>query len=186
MQELCTGGSLHEHLSTKGTCSEPEAATIMQGVLDLLVECHRRHICYGDLKPANIMFSDSLQVKAIDFGCSRSVRGRALTQTCGSPVYAAPEIAQQRYGVNVDVWSAGVLVSAQVGSAWWSPAGFCFVFVCCVHAACLVFVCLCPRGTIGFGCLASHFCLLLYVCSVLTSASPATLYACQSCSCTRC
>jgi calcium-dependent protein kinase len=123
VQELCTGGSLHEHLSTKGTCSEPEAATIMQGVLDLLVECHRRHICYGDLKPANIMFSDSLQVKAIDFGCSRSVRGRALTQTCGSPVYAAPEIAQQRYGVNVDVWSAGVLVSAHAGSEWCSLQG---------------------------------------------------------------
>lgn len=115
VQELCTGGSLHEQLSSKGRLSsELEAATIMQGVLDLLVECHRRHICYGDLKPANIMFSSSssLQVRAVDFGCSRSVRGSALTQTCGSPVYAAPEIAHQRYGVGSDVWSAGVLVSA--------------------------------------------------------------------------
>lgn len=113
VQELCTGGSLHEHLASKGTYSEPEAANIMRGVLDLLVILHRRHICYGDLKPANIMFSGSLQVRAIDFGCSRSARGRALTQACGSPVYAAPEIAQQRFGVGVDVWSAGVLVSAQ-------------------------------------------------------------------------
>jgi serine/threonine protein kinase len=88
----------------------------MQGVLDLLVECHKRHICYGDLKPANIMFSGSaqhqhMQVRAIDFGCSRSARGAALTQTCGSPLYAAPEIALQRYGVGADMWSAGVLVS---------------------------------------------------------------------------
>lgn len=119
VQELCTGGTLHERLDTQGTCSEHEAATIMQGVLDFLVECHRRHICYGDLKPANIMFSGSaqhqqLQVRAIDFGCSRSSGGRALTQACGSPLYAAPEIATQRYGVGVDVWSAGVLVSTAV------------------------------------------------------------------------
>jgi serine/threonine protein kinase len=116
VQELCTGGTLHEHLDTKGTCSEQEAANIMQGVLDLLVECHKRSICYGDLKPANIMFSGNahhqqMQVRAIDFGCSRSAHGHALTQTCGSPLYAAPEIALQRYGVGADVWSAGVLVS---------------------------------------------------------------------------
>lgn len=90
VQELCTGGTLCDHLKAKGPCSEHEAANIMQGVLDLLVECHRRQICYGDLKPANIMFSGNAQqqqhqrpqVRAIDFGSSNSARGRALTQVC--------------------------------------------------------------------------------------------------------
>lgn len=89
VQELCTGGTLCDHLKAKGPCSEHEAANIMQGVLDLLVECHRRQICYGDLKPANIMFSGSApqqqqhqrpQVRAIDFGSSKTAHGRALTQ----------------------------------------------------------------------------------------------------------
>jgi len=120
VQELCTGGTLRDHLHSQGCCSEREAANVMQGVLDLLVECHKRSICYGDLKPANIMFSGSLQqqrplqVRAIDFGCSHSTQGRVLTQTCGSPLYMAPEVALQRYGVGVDVWSAGVMVSAQL------------------------------------------------------------------------
>lgn len=85
-----------------------------------------KSICYGDLKPANIMFSHGsnaapassdnsqrqLHVRAVDFGCSRvSAKGRPLTQLCGSPLYMAPEMALQRFGVGVDVWAAGVVVS---------------------------------------------------------------------------
>lgn len=132
VQELCTGGTLRDHLNANGTCSEQDAASIMQGVLDLLVECHRRHICYGDLKPANLMFKQQLeqqdqkpQVRAIDFGCSHNAQGRFLTQACGSPLYMAPEVALQRYGVGVDVWSAGVLVSVMAASAGWA-------FACCI------------------------------------------------------
>lgn len=116
VQEECRGGTLREHLANKGRCSEQEAACVMQGVLDLLAECHKRSICYADLKPANIMFSgnstqDPHQVRVIDFGCSHMAKGCALSKTCGSPLYMAPEVLMQRYGVGVDVWSAGVLVS---------------------------------------------------------------------------
>lgn len=50
VQELCAGGDLKGLLDQKGKLNELEAATIMRGVLDVLVECHRRQICYGDLK----------------------------------------------------------------------------------------------------------------------------------------
>jgi serine/threonine protein kinase len=85
-----------------------------------------KSICYADLKPANIMFSEGsecptspraqhapqLQVRAVDFGCSRvAAKGRPLTQCCGSPLYMAPEMALQRFGVGVDMWAAGVMVS---------------------------------------------------------------------------
>lgn len=132
VQELCMGGSLQEYLAAKGPCREHEAAAIMQGVLDLLVECHRRHIYYGDLKPANIMLLSSdtqqpgglLQVRAIDFGLSRSARGRALTGSSGgTPAYAAPEHAALRYGVGADVWSAGVVVSCSCCRACVHEAG---------------------------------------------------------------
>jgi serine/threonine protein kinase len=53
-----------------------------------------------------------LQVRAVDFGCSRvAAKGRPLTQCCGSPLYMAPEMALQRFGVGVDMWAAGVMVS---------------------------------------------------------------------------
>lgn len=125
VQELCGGGDLKSLLDEQGCLSEVEAATIMRGVLDVLVECHRRHICYGDLKPANIMFNDDgeapsssqassvsrLHVRAVDFGSSKvASRGQPLTQCCGTPLYMAPEMALQRFGVGVDVWAAGVMM----------------------------------------------------------------------------
>jgi serine/threonine protein kinase len=99
----------------------------MRGVLDVLAECHRRNICYGDVKPANFLLSTAegdptspraagvptLTVRAVDFGCSRAVaKGAPLTQQCGTPLYMAPEMAMQRFGLGVDVWAAGVMVSA--------------------------------------------------------------------------
>jgi calcium-dependent protein kinase len=125
VQELCAGGDLKGLLDRKGCISEAEAATVMRGVLDVLIECHRRSICYGDLKPANIMFgkdvegpsspraasSTQLHVRAVDFGSSKVTgRGKPLTQCCGTPLYMAPEMALQRFGVGVDVWAAGVMM----------------------------------------------------------------------------
>jgi serine/threonine protein kinase len=100
----------------------------MRGVLDVLAECHRRSICYGDVKPANFLLATStspaaagspkkpsapkLSVRAVDFGCSRVMREHGLLrQQCGTPLYMAPEMALQRFGPGVDVWAAGVMVS---------------------------------------------------------------------------
>eukprot|EP00882_Tetradesmus_deserticola_P004978 GHRQ01005247.1.p1 GENE.GHRQ01005247.1~~GHRQ01005247.1.p1 ORF type:complete len:460 (+),score=164.08 GHRQ01005247.1:657-2036(+) len=125
VQELCAGGDLKTLLDANGCVNEVEAAAIMRGVLDMLAELHSKSICYADLKPANIMFSTGsegpssprprgaplLQVRAVDFGCSRVVpRGRPLTQSCGSPLYMAPEMMLQRFGVGVDMWAAGVVM----------------------------------------------------------------------------
>jgi serine/threonine protein kinase len=116
VQELCGGGSLKDLLSARGgALSEGESIAVMAGVLDLLSECHKRDICYGDLKPANVLFNSSdstqpLHVRAIDFGCSQQVHAQPLSKACGSPVYMAAEVVLQRYGVGVDVWSAGVMV----------------------------------------------------------------------------
>jgi hypothetical protein len=41
VQELCAGGDLKSLLDANGCVSEVEAATIMRGVLDMLVELHR-------------------------------------------------------------------------------------------------------------------------------------------------
>jgi serine/threonine protein kinase len=141
VQELCAGGNLKGFLDANGSCTELESATIMRGVLDFLVECHRRNICYGDVKPANILFSQQqqqlpgsprtahtpwLHVRAVDFGCSRiSAKGRPLTQCCGSPLYMAPEMALQRFGVGVDMWAAGVMVRKVVSLPTRSTVTWC-------------------------------------------------------------
>jgi calcium-dependent protein kinase len=117
----------HSHTAqANGSFGELDTAVIMRGVLDVLAECHSRNICYGDVKPANFLLSTAdgeptspraagvptLTVRAVDFGCSRAVaKGAPLTQQCGTPLYMAPEMAMQRFGLGVDVWAAGVMVS---------------------------------------------------------------------------
>jgi serine/threonine protein kinase len=39
-------------------------------------------------------------------------------QTVGTPLYIAPEVILQRYGVGADVWSAGILVSTSRASSF--------------------------------------------------------------------
>jgi hypothetical protein len=46
VQELCAGGDLKSLLDANGCVSEVEAATIMRGVLDMLVELHR-YVSHG-------------------------------------------------------------------------------------------------------------------------------------------
>lgn len=117
VQELCQGGDLRELLEAHGPLSEAEAATVMRGVLDVMVECHRNGICYGDVKPANFLLSKpfsaitGLEIKAVDFGCSQeSSNCLCLRKRVGTPAYMAPEMFMNLYGPKVDVWGAGVLL----------------------------------------------------------------------------
>lgn len=83
-------------------------------------------ICHRDLKPENILLNTPTQhqasskgddeegsmfdVKVCDFGLSATfVKGKKLSDFCGSPGFFAPEmITCQSYdGPLVDVWSIG-------------------------------------------------------------------------------
>jgi 5'-AMP-activated protein kinase catalytic alpha subunit len=56
-------------------------------------------------------------IKLIDFGLANSMKdSQSLKTACGSPNYAAPEVISGRSygGVEVDVWSLGVILFAMV------------------------------------------------------------------------
>jgi calcium-dependent protein kinase len=126
VQELVPGGTVKARLAGRGgSLPEREAAGVMRGVLDVLVECHALGTAYADVKPANFLvagggdgpedggpegdeYEGALSVRAVDFGCSRAA---PLTRACGSPLYMAPEfMTHPRCGVAVDTWAAGVMV----------------------------------------------------------------------------
>ena len=77
---------------------------------------HKNGYFHRDLKPENLLLqsadNDAL-IKLADFGFARRVAiesPNSLTTACGTPGYVAPEILEGRpYGVNVDIWSAGVI-----------------------------------------------------------------------------
>jgi serine/threonine protein kinase len=70
--------------------------------------CHEQGVSHLDVKPANLLVSQTFGLLLSDFGCASS----ALTCRTrrGTPMYMAPEVAgRRRYeGQKADVWSAAV------------------------------------------------------------------------------
>jgi len=118
VQELCDGGSVEDLMKIRGFLSEVEAANVMKTVLSLAAFCHERDVCYCDIKPANFILPASVPglngspdfVKVVDFGSCEHVPERGLRGGKGTPLYMAPEVQNSRYGVESDVWSAGVML----------------------------------------------------------------------------
>ena len=92
---------------------EQEAVRIFRQIISGLAYCHRFSICHRDVKPENILLDSNLNVKLVDFGMAAlQPPGRKLETSCGSPHYAAPEIAKGiKYdGVRADTWSCGAVL----------------------------------------------------------------------------
>ncbi|KAK1433362.1 hypothetical protein QVD17_10272 [Tagetes erecta] len=114
VMELCAGGELFDRIVKKGHYSEKEAAKLMTTIVQVVEACHSLGVMHRDLKPENFLFhnhDEDAQLKAIDFGLSVFYKpGQYLSDVVGSPYYVAPEVLNKRYGPEIDVWSAGVIL----------------------------------------------------------------------------
>jgi len=73
---------------------------------------HDHGIVHRDLKPGNI-FSDEGLVKIGDYGLSKFIscsRRSGQTESVGTVHYMAPEVANGRYGKEIDVYALGVIL----------------------------------------------------------------------------
>ena len=75
--EYVPGRTLRDLLNSRGRLSPREALDIMAGVLGGLAAAHDAGIAHRDVKPENVLLSDSGAVKVADFGLARLLAGRA-------------------------------------------------------------------------------------------------------------
>mmetsp|Transcript_102721 Transcript_102721/g.257543 ORF Transcript_102721/g.257543 Transcript_102721/m.257543 type:complete len:398 (+) Transcript_102721:133-1326(+) len=112
--ECAAGGDLFDFIVRSGRVPEDQARPIFLQLVAALSHCHAHGVAHLDLKPENVLLSADGEVKLADFGLSMRFReGEMLTESVGSPNYAAPELFVRgcRYdGRKADVWSCGVVL----------------------------------------------------------------------------
>ncbi|CAN8270300.1 unnamed protein product [Cochlearia groenlandica] len=114
VMELCAGGELFDRIIAKGTYSERAAASVCRQIVNVVKICHFMGVLHRDLKPENFLLSskdDKALIKATDFGLSVFIEeGKVYRDIVGSAYYVAPEVLRRRYGKEVDIWSAGIIL----------------------------------------------------------------------------
>lgn len=113
--EYCAGGDLSQFLRDRGRVAEAAARRFLTQIAAGLCVLHRENVLHRDLKPQNILLSDSSddpELKIADFGFARALQPQDMAATvCGSPLYMAPEILRHEpYDAKADLWSVGTIL----------------------------------------------------------------------------
>ena len=113
-------------LLMKGPFSEKEAHAYFRQMISGLSHANQQGIAHRDMKAENLMITPAGHLHIIDWGMSFQWNpSQALSQTCGSPDYAAPELYRKAsyIGPELDVWAMGIVLYAMVTSTFPFPGG---------------------------------------------------------------
>ena len=121
VMELLSGGDLGQMVGVNGPMHVPAAADLVLQACDAIAEAHSLGIVHRDIKPSNLFLAmrpdQSVAIKVLDFGISKTTSGAdlSLTQTSsvlGTPAYMSPEQMRSARTVDArtDVWSLGTVL----------------------------------------------------------------------------
>ena len=113
LEEALHGRTLEEVLDER-TFSFREARGILFCVADALTVIHSAGFVHRDIKPKNIMITDSGDVKLFDFDASRAAVGTDDTIRLGTVGFAAPEQYIGSSDRRADVFALGVLLNVML------------------------------------------------------------------------
>lgn len=122
VMEFVNGRTLKEVLIQEGRFDSATACEIVADMCSALDFSHKHHIIHRDVKPGNVMLSDTNQVKVMDFGIARALASNQATMTqtsavIGTAQYLSPEQARgETVDARSDVYAVGcVLYELLVG-----------------------------------------------------------------------
>ena len=118
--EYIKGKELYHYILLKKKLNEEAACFYFKQILSGVEYLHKLKIAHRDIKSENIIIEQSTNlIKIIDFGLSNEYGnkdGELLRSSCGSPLYAPPEMLKGELykGATVDIWSMGVVLYSMI------------------------------------------------------------------------
>ncbi|MGC5051357.1 Stk1 family PASTA domain-containing Ser/Thr kinase [Micromonospora sp. DT48] len=116
VMEFVNGRTLKEVLGAEGRLQPRRALEISADICAALDFSHRHGIIHRDIKPGNVMLTQTGQVKVMDFGIARALASGATTMTqtsavIGTAQYLSPEQARgEAVDARSDVYAAGCVL----------------------------------------------------------------------------
>jgi serine/threonine-protein kinase len=116
VMEFVNGRTLKEVLGAEGRLMPRRALEIVADICAALEFSHRHGIIHRDIKPGNVMLTQTGQVKVMDFGIARALASGASTMTqtsavIGTAQYLSPEQARgEAVDARSDVYATGCVI----------------------------------------------------------------------------
>jgi serine/threonine-protein kinase len=114
VMEFVEGETLAERIARKGRLSVAESVRVGTSLLSALRAAHQAGIVHRDVKPGNVMLTESGDVKVTDFGIARSTSDHTLTEAgmvIGTAHYLAPEQVSGKAATPAsDLYSVGAVM----------------------------------------------------------------------------
>ncbi|AOZ71882.1 hypothetical protein BK816_00090 [Boudabousia tangfeifanii] len=116
VMEYVEGHTVRDLLANGQPVMLDEAVEIVAGVLSALEYSHHEGLVHRDIKPGNIMLTNTGKVKVMDFGIARALEDSQATMTqtdavVGTAQYLSPEQAQgETVDARSDLYSTGCVL----------------------------------------------------------------------------
>lgn len=113
--EYVPGQTLREVLAQETRLSPRAALDLLEALLLALAEAHSKGLIHRDVKPENVIISDTGTVKVADFGLARAVTSQTVTSSSGmllgTVAYLSPEQVERGVAdARSDVYAAGLVL----------------------------------------------------------------------------